>query len=374
MKSKISGFGFKKEGSGEKAPAREGQEYKAVIKVLGVGGAGCNALNRMISLNVSGVEYIAVNTDAQALKVCRASTKLRIGRKTTRGLGTGSNPEVGRQAALEDTDPLIEAVEGADMVFVTAGLGGGTGTGAAPVISSLAGELGALVVAVVTKPFTFEGKKRNLQADQGNEELHGCVDTVITIPNDRILLTAGKLPLVEAFKKADDVLRQAVQGIADLITIPGDINLDFADVKTIMHGKGAAVMGIGTAVGEDRAREAARKAISSPLIEESSIENATGILINVTGGDDLTLHEVVTAAEIVREAAHNEANIIFGRVVDDSLTNTMKMTVIATGFQQAEIKGVTETTLSGEETGTAEGDGLTVPEFGSVRRSAKAGA
>ena len=357
-----------KEREGPEATAStEGREYEAELKVLGVGGAGCNALNRMIEKKVTGVEYIAVNTDVQDLEACKADVKLQIGRRATKGLGTGANPEAGRQSALEDTDTLLEHVEGADMVFVTAGLGGGTGTGAAPVVASLASELGTLVVAVVTKPFSFEGRKRSLQADKGVAELKSFVDTVITIPNDRILQWAGKLTLIEAFKKADDVLRQAVQGIADLITIPGDINLDFADVKTIMQGKGAAVMGIGYGKGNDKAIEAARSAISSPLIEEATIADATGILINVTGGDDLTLHEVVEASEIIKEAAHPDANIIFGRVVDPSMTNAMKMTVIATGFPEEE--SIDQETSEGET--FAGSDGLDVPTFLKERKTAE---
>ncbi|MEM7245684.1 MAG: cell division protein FtsZ [Acidobacteriota bacterium] len=314
----------------------EGVTYGANIKVIGVGGAGGNAVNRMIDVGLAGVEFIVANTDVQALRNSKASVKLQIGSKITRGLGAGATPEVGRQAALEDTDKIIEVLEGADMVFITAGMGGGTGTGAAPIISSLAAELGALAVAVVTKPFVFEGKQRLEAADKGLAELHDSVDTVITIPNQRLLLTVDRgTPLQESFQLADDVLRQAVQGISDLITVPGEINLDFADVKTIMSGMGMAVMGTGIAKGEQRAVEAANKAISSPLLEEASIEGARGILINITGGEDMTLYEVSEAAEIVHEHAHPEAQIIFGTVIDKKMSDSVKITVIATGFETA---------------------------------------
>jgi cell division protein FtsZ len=314
----------------------EGVTYGANIKVIGVGGAGGNAVNRMIDVGLQGVEFIVANTDVQALRNSKANTKLQIGSKITRGLGAGATPEVGRQAALEDTDKIIEVLEGADMVFITAGMGGGTGTGAAPIISSLAAELGALAVAVVTKPFVFEGKQRMQGAETGLSELHDSVDTVITIPNQRLLLTVDRgTPLQEAFRLADDVLRQAVQGISDLITVPGEINLDFADVKTIMSGMGMAVMGTGLAKGENRAVEAANKAISSPLLEEASIEGARGILINVTGGEDMTLYEVSEAADIVHEHAHPEAQIIFGTVIDKKMSDGVKITVIATGFDPA---------------------------------------
>ncbi len=311
----------------------EGVTYGANIKVIGVGGAGGNAVNRMIDVGLEGVEFIVANTDVQALRDSRAAVKLQIGSKITRGLGAGATPEVGRQAALEDTDKIIEVLEGADMVFITAGMGGGTGTGAAPIISSLASELGALAVAVVTKPFIFEGKQRMTGADNGLLELHESVDTVITIPNQRLLLTVDRgTTLQESFRLADDVLRQAVQGISDLITVPGEINLDFADVKTIMSGMGMAVMGTGIAKGENRAVEAANKAISSPLLEEASIEGARGILINISGGSDMTLYEVSEAAQIVHEHAHPEAQIIFGTVIDPKMTDCVKITVIATGF------------------------------------------
>ena len=305
----------------------------ANLKVIGIGGGGGNAVNRMIDTGLPGVEFIATNTDLQALKVSQAAVKLQIGNKITRGLGAGSNPEVGRQAALEETDRIIELLDGADMVFITAGLGGGTGTGAAPIIANLASELGALTVAVVTKPFLFEGKKRMAQAEQGLNELRDCVDTVINIPNDRLLNTIERdTPLPEAFKIADDILRQGVQGISDLIIIPGLINLDFADVKTIMSGMGMALMGTGIASGEDRAIEAAQRAISSPLLEETSINGARGVLINITGSENLTLYEVNEASNIIFEAADNEANIIFGTVIDEAMEDRVKITVIATGF------------------------------------------
>ena len=289
----------------------------ARIKVVGVGGGGSNAVNRMVAAGLDGVEFIVANTDLQALKLNAAPNKLQIGAKLTKGLGAGADPNVGRQAALEDTDKLIEALDGADMVFVTTGLGGGTGTGAAPVIASLASELGALTIAVVTKPFRFEGRKRQLQAERGLDELRECVDTVITIPNERLLATiARSTSLNDAFTSADDVLRQAIQGISDLILVPGLINLDFADVKTIMSGMGFAIMGTGLAEGEDRAMDAANLAISSPLLEDASVSGARGVIINVTGGPDLSLVEVSEASAIIQEAAHEDANIIFGAVVD----------------------------------------------------------
>ena len=308
----------------------------ARIKVVGVGGGGSNAVNRMATAGLDGVEFIVANTDLQALKLNAAPIKLQIGAKLTKGLGAGADPNVGRQAALEDTEKLIEALDGADMVFVTTGLGGGTGTGAAPVIASLASELGALTIAVVTKPFRFEGKKRQIQAEQGLDELRECVDTVITIPNERLLATiARSTSLNDAFITADDVLRQAIQGISDLIIVPGLINLDFADVKTIMAGMGFAIMGTGTGEGESRAMQAANAAISSPLLEEASVRGARGVIINVTGGSDLSLIEVSEASAIIQEAAHEEANIIFGAVVDPKMQGKVKITVIATGFERA---------------------------------------
>jgi cell division protein FtsZ len=308
----------------------------ARIKVVGVGGGGSNAVNRMVAAGLDGVEFIVANTDLQSLRLNPAPNKLQIGAKLTKGLGAGADPNVGRQAALEDTEKLIEALDGADMVFVTTGLGGGTGTGAAPVIASLASELGALTIAVVTKPFKFEGKKRAIQAERGLEELRDCVDTVITIPNERLLTTIARTTsLTDAFATADDVLRQAIQGISDLILVPGLINLDFADVKTIMSGMGFAIMGTGFADGEGRAMAAANAAISSPLLEDASVRGARGVIINVTGGHDLSLIEVSEASAIIQEAAHEDANIIFGAVVDPKMEGQVKITVIATGFDRA---------------------------------------
>ncbi len=307
----------------------------ARIKVVGVGGGGSNAVNRMVDVGLTGVEFIVANTDVQALDHNRAGVKIQIGHKLTKGLGAGADPNIGRQAALEDTDSLIQALSGADMIFVTTGLGGGTGTGAAPVIASLASELGALTIAVVTKPFRFEGKKRALQAEAGLEALRDCVDTVITIPNERLLsIIERRTTLNEAFVMADDVLRQAIQGISDLILVPGLINLDFADVKTIMSGMGVAMMGTGSAEGENRAMQAAQKAIASPLLEDSSVTGARGVIINITGGPDLSLLEVNEASCVIQEAAHEDANIIFGAVVDPTLTGKVKITVIATGFDR----------------------------------------
>jgi cell division protein FtsZ len=308
----------------------------ARIKVIGVGGGGGNAVNRMVQAGLDGVEFIIANTDMQALRTNAAPIKLQIGSKLTKGLGPDADPNVGRAAALEDTEKIIQALDGADMIFVTTGLGGGTGTGAAPVIASLASELGALTIAVVTKPFKFEGRKRQAQADHGLEALRDCVDTIITIPNERLLTIIDRTtPMTEAFASADDVLRQAIQGISDLILVPGLINLDFADVKTIMSGMGLSMMGTGIAEGPDRAMEAARRAISSPLLEGASVNGSRGVIINVTGGTDLSLVEVSEASLIVQEAAHEDANIIFGAVVDPSLKGKVKITVIATGFGQA---------------------------------------
>jgi cell division protein FtsZ len=325
--------------SGDASPLRlkleEQSRTGARIKVIGVGGGGSNAVNRMVAAGFNGVEFIVANTDVQALRLNAAPNKLQIGGKLTKGLGAGADPNVGRQAALEDTEKLIEALDGADMVFVTTGLGGGTGTGAAPVIASLASELGALTIAVVTKPFRFEGKKRQTQAERGLDELRECVDTVITIPNERLLATIARTTsLNEAFTTADDVLRQAIQGISDLILVPGLINLDFADVKTIMAGMGLAIMGTGLGEGTDRAMLAANAAISSPLLEDASVKGARGVIINVTGGSDLSLIEVSEASAIIQEAAHEDANIIFGAVVDQKMEGRVKITVIATGFER----------------------------------------
>jgi cell division protein FtsZ len=305
----------------------------ARIKVIGVGGGGLNAVNRMIDEGMEGVEFIVTNTDLQALQLSKAPVKVQIGTKLTQGLGAGANPEVGRKAALEDTDKLIEVLEGADMVFVTAGFGGGTGTGAAPIVASLASELGALTVAVVTKPFSFEGKRRMQQAEQGLAELAESVDTVITIPNERLLSLDKNTGFFEAFRLADDVLRQAVQGISDIIVIPGIINRDFADVKAIMHGMGYAVMGTAVAHGPNRAVEAATRAMASPLLEDALITGARGILINISGSTNLLLQEVHAASSIIQQAAHEDANIIFGAVLDQALEDNVKITVIATGYK-----------------------------------------
>ncbi len=304
------------------------------IKVIGVGGGGGNAVNRMIDAQMDGVEFIVANTDIQALNLSRAPVKLQIGTKLTNGRGSGSDPQTGRKAALEDTDKIAEVLEGADMVFITAGLGGGTGTGAAPVIASLASQLGALTVAVVTKPFPFEGRRRMAQAEQGLRELAASLDTVITIPNERLLQVAQDAPFIESFRIADDILRQAVQGISDIIMIPGIINRDFADIKTIMEGMGYAIMGTAVAGGRDRAVEAARAAISSPLLETSAIEGARGILINITGSSNLKLSEVSEASSIIQHAAHEDANIIFGAVLNEAMGDEVKITVIATGLGQ----------------------------------------
>jgi len=307
--------------------------YLAVIKVVGVGGGGNNAVNRMVDAGLKGVEFIAVNTDAQALAMCDADIKLQIGQQLTRGLGAGADPEAGYGAANESRDELKEALKGADMVFVTAGEGGGTGTGAAPVIAEVAKqEIGALTVGVVTRPFDFEGSQRRRQSDEGVNRLREQVDTLIVIPNEKLLaVVERRTSILDAFREADNVLRQGVQGITDLITIPGLINLDFADVRTIMHDAGSALMGIGEANGEQRAAEAAKGAISSPLLEQS-VEGATGILLNITGGQDLGLFEVNEAAEIIQSAADQNSNIIFGAVVDDALGDGVRVTVIATGF------------------------------------------
>ncbi len=308
----------------------------AKIKVIGIGGGGGNAVNRMINAQLRGIEFISANTDVQALRRSEATNKLVLGDDLTRGLGAGGDPEIGRKSALEDTERILEVLDGADMVFLTAGLGGGTGGGAAPIFASLAAEIGALTVAVVTKPFGFEGRRRMGFAERGVEELRNSVDTLITIPNERLLSFVDRgTPLTEAFLIADDVLRQAVQGISDLITVPGEVNVDFADVKTIMTGMGMALMGTGIAKGENRAIEAAQRAISSPLLEETSIEGAQGVLLNISGSHDLSLHEVAEAARIIAESVDPEANIISGMVIDEELSDEMKVTVIATGFDRA---------------------------------------
>ncbi len=308
----------------------------ACIKVIGIGGGGGNAVNRMVHAGLGDVEFIVANTDQQALRQNAAPVKLQIGAQLTKGLGAGADPGIGRDAALEDTEKILEALTGADLVFVTTGLGGGTGTGAAPVVASLANQLGALTVAVVTRPFRFEGRKRAQQADRGLQDLAAAVDTIITIPNERLLETVDRsTSMAGAFEYADDVLRQAIQGISDLILVPGLINLDFADVKTIMARMGLAIMGTGVAEGEGRAQKAARLAVSSPLLEDANVEGARGVIINVTGGPDLTLSEVSEASDIVYSAAHEDANIIFGAVVDPAMEGRVKITVIATGFDRA---------------------------------------
>jgi cell division protein FtsZ len=306
----------------------------AKIKVIGVGGGGGNAVNRMIAANMEGVEFITANTDRQALELSHAPVKIQLGVKLTSGLGAGANPDIGRRAALEDSEKIIEALEGADMVFVTAGLGGGTGTGAAPVIASLASEMGALTVAVVTRPFAFEGKRRMMQAERGMQELLDSVDTMIVIPNEKLLAVARDAGFFESFRIADDVLRQGVQGISDIITIPGIINRDFADVKTTMAGMGYAVMGTAMRSGPTRALEAAQAAMASPLLESGAIDGARGVLINITGSSTLKLTEVNQASTLIQNAAHEDANIIFGAVLDESMGEDVKITVIATGFKQ----------------------------------------
>ena len=306
----------------------------ATIKVIGVGGAGNNAVNRMVDSGIKGVEFITVNTDRQALMLSKAPSKIQIGEKITRGLGAGANPDIGAQAAEESKSEIAEALRGADMVFVTAGMGGGTGTGAAPIVAAAAKEMGILTIGVVTKPFTFEGKKRLSQAERGIESLKGKVDTLVVIPNDKLLqIIDRKTSIVEAFKMADDVLRQGVQGISDLIAVPGLVNLDFADVKTIMLNTGMAHMGVGRASGENRAEDAAKQAVQSPMLE-TSIEGARGVIINITGGTNLGLHEVNTAAEFIQRSVDPEANIIFGAVIDESLDEDIIITVIATGFEK----------------------------------------
>ena len=308
-------------------------ENSAKIKVIGVGGGGGNAVNTMISYSLHGVDFINANTDAQALGVSSSPIKIQIGAEITKGLGAGSNPEIGRQSALESRDLIRQYLEGSDMIFVTAGLGGGTGTGAAPIIAEIARECTALTVAVVTKPFQFEGKKRNIQAEEGIAQLRDVVDTLIVVPNQRLLSLGGRnLSLLEAFKKADDILYQAVKGISDLVMIPGLINLDFADVKNIMSNMGMALMGTGVASGENRAIEAAQKAISSPLLEDNTIQGAHGILLNITGGSDISLYEVNEASSLIQAEAHEDANIIFGTVIDESMKDEIRITVIATGF------------------------------------------
>jgi cell division protein FtsZ len=313
----------------------EGNGFSANLKVVGVGGGGCNALNNMVEANIRGVEFIAVNTDVKSLRLCKAPIKIQIGSKLTRGLGAGADPEVGRKAALEDIDVIKEHLKGADMIFITCGLGGGTGTGASPVIAEIAKELGALTVAIATKPFAFEGQIRMQQAEKGIVELRQRVDSLITIPNQRLMSVGGKhMSIIEAFYKADEVLMNAVRSISDLIIGSGHIVVDFADVKTIMSEKGLAIMGVGEAQGENRAREAAQKAIYSPLLEDISINGARGVLINITGSKDMTLYEVNDASTMIQEQAHPEARVIWGLVFDDSMEDRIRITVIATGFEE----------------------------------------
>ena len=334
----------------------------AKIKVVGVGGGGGNALNTMIMAGLTGVDFIAANTDCQALQHNRASGKIQLGAQVTKGLGAGANPEIGRQAALEDRDRILAALEGADMVFVTAGMGGGTGTGGAPIIADLARSVGALTVGVVTKPFVFEGKRRLKQAEHGISELKGTVDTLITIPNQRLLaVTDQNTTLLDTFKKADEVLLNAVQGISDLITIPGLINVDFADVRTIMSNMGVALMGTGSATGPERALIAAKMAIESPLLEDVQIDGATGILINITGGGNMTLVEVNQACSLIQEAAHEDANIIFGSVIDDEMGDELKITVIATGFATRDARRIERTDATRIVRGAPQGS-LALPQ------------
>lgn len=335
----------------------------AKIKVVGVGGGGGNAINTMISYNLQGVDFLAANTDAQALRANASPVKIQLGSEATRGLGAGADPEVGRLATMEVRDEMYRHLEGADMVFITAGLGGGTGTGGAPIVADIARELGALTVAVVTKPFQFEGKKRTVQADDGIAELRKIVDTLIVVPNQRLLSLGGRgLSIPDAFKKADEILYNAVKGISDLITVPGLINLDFADVKNIMSGMGMALMGTGTASGESRAVEAAQKAISSPLLEDNTIQGAQGILLNITGSPDITLFEVNEASTLIQTEAHEDANIIFGIVIDENLRDEIRITLIATGFDGS--LGKKRLPLSGINLGTTAGeDPLLVPAW-----------
>ena len=354
----------------------------ANIKVIGVGGGGGNAVNRMVASELSGVEFWTINTDAQALVQSQAMKRLQIGHKLTRGLGAGGNPAVGQKAADESRDEIQAALEGADLVFIAAGMGGGTGTGAAPVVAQIAKETGALTVGVVTRPFTFEGRRRTHQANDGIAALQGCVDTLIVIPNDKLLsVISEQTPVQEAFRVADDVLRQGVQGISDIITIPGLVNVDFADVRSVMADAGSALMGIGMGSGKSRAREAAMTAISSPLLE-SSIDGAKGVLLNVTGGDDLTLHEVTAASEIIAEAVDEDANIIFGAVIDEKMQGEVRITVIATGFsglpatrqsvaslERKTITSAAPKVVAATAATNSNGDaGLDIPEFLRKRR------
>jgi cell division protein FtsZ len=345
--------------------------FSAKLKVVGIGGGGCNAINNMVDGNLQGVEFIAVNTDTQSLAMNKAPVKIQIGTKLTRGLGAGANPEVGKQAALEDVEQIAEQLKGADMVFITCGLGGGTGTGASGVIAEISKELGALTVAVVTKPFAFEGRLRMLQADEGFENLRSRVDTLIAIPNQRLLSVSGKhMTIRDAFLRADEVLLYAVRSISDLIISSGHVNVDFADVKTVMAEKGMAIMGVGMASGEKRAMDAAQKAISSPLLEDISIHGARGVLINVTGSSSMTLHEVHEASTLIQEQAHEDARVIWGLVLDDAMEDTVRITVIATGFDEPAVK-VEETPVEIVRTGGEKlfVDEKTVPTY--LKRNVK---
>jgi len=350
--------------------ADNGLVSSAKIKVIGIGGAGGNAVNTMISYDLRGVDFIAANTDAQALGASSSPVKIQLGVDLTKGLGAGSDPEIGRQAALETREMLRERIEGADMVFIAAGLGGGTGTGGAPIVAEIAKETGALTVAVATKPFLFEGRKRNSQAEAGIAELRKTVDTLILVPNQRLLSIGGRnVSLLEAFKKADDILYHAVKGISDLIMIPGLINLDFADVKNVMAEMGFALMGTGTASGENRAVEAAQKAISSPLLEDNTIQGARGVLLNVTGGPDMTLYEIHEASSLIQTEAHEDANIIFGTVVDETMGDEIRITVIATGFENPDLSRSNVTPI-----GLPRRQNLAVPTFIRNEKNPDAGA
>lgn len=336
-----------------------GERNPAKIKVIGIGGAGGNAVNTMISYHLQGVDFIAANTDAQALEASSSPIKIQLGAEITKGLGAGSDPDIGKKAALETREYLKTQLDGADMIFITAGLGGGTGTGGAPVVAEIAKELGVLTVAVATKPFLFEGKRRNSQADSGIAELRKVVDTLIVVPNQRLLSLGGRnITLLEAFKKADDILYHAVKGISDLIMVPGLINLDFADVSTIMSEMGMALMGTGVASGENRAVEAAQKAISSPLLEDNTIQGARGVLLNITGGPNMTLYEINEASSLIQSEAHEEANIIFGAVIDEAMGDDIRITVIATGFENTELPRSNVTPL-----GTIRRSNLSIPTF-----------
>ncbi len=347
-------------------------ENSARIKVIGVGGGGGNAVNTMISYSLKGVDFIIANTDAQALGVSSSPNKIQIGMQITKGLGAGSNPEIGKKSALESRDQIKQYLEGADMIFITAGLGGGTGTGAAPIIAEIARESSALTVAVVTKPFQFEGKKRNTQAEDGIEQLRDVVDTLIVVPNQRLLSLGGReISLLDAFRKADDILYHAVKGISDLIMIPGLINLDFADVKNVMSQMGLALMGTGTASGENRAVEAAQKAISSPLLEDNAIQGARGVLLNITGGPNMTLHEINEASSMIQAEAHEDANIIFGTVVDESMGDEIRITVIATGFESTESTAKANVASFGD---FRRGGNINIPTFIRNEKTADAGA